>query len=105
MLLTTRGSNFHRGLLLLGEKKDVETISSVGELEITPVSAAIARHLGIDLSTDGKAARNRRGIAVIVHGCPGAGRPLIAQGFLPSTQYLQHLNFYFFLFMNFIAPF
>ena len=54
----------------------METTSSVGvgELEITPVSAAIARHLGIDLSPEGKAARNRRGIAIIVHGAPHSGK-------------------------------
>uniref|UniRef100_H2XZ27 Hydin adenylate kinase-like domain-containing protein n=1 Tax=Ciona intestinalis TaxID=7719 RepID=H2XZ27_CIOIN len=46
----------------------------VGDLEITPVSAAIARHLGIDLSPEGRAARNRRGIAVIVHGPPTSGK-------------------------------
>lgn len=46
----------------------------VGELEITPVSQAIARYLGIDLSGEGKAARNRRGIAVIVNGPPLSGK-------------------------------
>ena len=46
----------------------------MGELEITPVSAAIARHLGIDLSIEGKAARNRRGMAVIVNGAPCSGK-------------------------------
>lgn len=46
---------------------------AVGDLEITPVSAAIARHLGIDLTPEGRAARNRRGIAVIVHGPPMSG--------------------------------
>lgn len=57
----------------------VVTASSigVGELEITPVSAAIARHLGIDLSPEGRAARNRRGIAVIVHGPPMSGTHFI----------------------------
>lgn len=50
----------------------------VGELEITPVSAAIARHLGIDLSTEGKAARNRRGLAIIVHGAPLSGKTATA---------------------------
>lgn len=37
------------------------------------MSAAIARHLGIDLTPDGKAARNRRGVAMIVHGAPLSG--------------------------------
>ena len=46
----------------------------MGDLEITPVSAAIARHLGIDLSPEGRAARNRRGIAIIVHGPPISGK-------------------------------
>ncbi|XP_077975805.1 hydrocephalus-inducing protein homolog isoform X2 [Styela clava] len=57
-------------------KQDEDKASSigVGELEITPVSAAIARHLGIDLTPDGRAARNRRGIAVIIHGPPMSGK-------------------------------
>jgi len=52
-----------------------ESLSSLalGDLEVTPVSAAIARHLGIDLTPDGKAARNRRGVAIIVHGAPVSG--------------------------------
>ena len=49
---------------------------TVGELEITPVSNAIARHLGIDLSAEGRAARNRRGIVVIIHGPPSSGEAL-----------------------------
>ena len=56
------------------EKEDV--VGSVGELEITPVSAAIARHLNIDLSQEGRAARNRRGIAFVVHGAPVSGNSL-----------------------------
>lgn len=47
-------------------------------MEITPISAAIARHLGIDLSAEGKAARNRRGIALIVHGAPLSGKSATA---------------------------
>ena len=43
-------------------------------MEITPVSKAIARHLGIDLTAEGKAARNRRGIAIIVNGAPQSGK-------------------------------
>ena len=46
----------------------------VGDLEITPVSAAIARYLGIDLTAEGRAARNRRGIALVVHGAPLSGK-------------------------------
>jgi hypothetical protein len=41
--------------------------------DMTPVAQALARHLGIDLSSDGVQARNRRGISVIVHGPPGSG--------------------------------
>ena len=52
---------------------------SVGDLEITPVSAAIASYLGIDLSVEGKAARNRRGICIIVHGAPLSGKSATAQ--------------------------
>ena len=56
--------------------RDSDQASSlgVGELEITPVSAAIARYLGIDLTPEGKAARNRRGIGIVVHGAPLAGK-------------------------------
>ena len=51
---------------------------NVGELEeISPVSAAIARHLGIDLSQEGRAARNRCGIGIIVHGAPVSGKCFI----------------------------
>ncbi|XP_049339422.1 hydrocephalus-inducing protein homolog isoform X2 [Astyanax mexicanus] len=54
------------------------TVSSVGDLEMDPVSRAIARHVGIDLSPDGQAARNRRGIAIIVHGAPLSGKSSLA---------------------------
>lgn len=45
----------------------------LGQLEMTPVSRAIARHMCVDLSPEGLAARNRRGIAVIVYGAPQTG--------------------------------
>ena len=54
--------------------KQIPGEENVGDLEITPVSAAIASYLGIDLSVEGKAARNRRGICVIVHGAPKSGK-------------------------------
>jgi hypothetical protein len=41
---------------------------------MTPVAQALARHLGIDLTTDGVQSRNRRGISIIVHGPPGSGK-------------------------------
>lgn len=45
----------------------------LGQQEMTPVSRAIARHMGVDLSPEGLAARNRRGIAIIVYGAPLTG--------------------------------
>ncbi|KAJ7312066.1 hypothetical protein JRQ81_006401 [Phrynocephalus forsythii] len=51
---------------------------AVGELDNNPVSKAIARHLGIDISPEGRAARNRRGIAIIVHGAPLTGKTAAA---------------------------
>lgn len=56
------------------EKKDV------GDLEITPVSAAIAKYLDIDLSPEGRAARNRRGISIVIHGAPCSGKTVTAIG-------------------------
>lgn len=50
----------------------------VGELEVTPVTAAIARYLGVDLSSDGKAAQSRRGIALVVHGPARSGKSTLA---------------------------
>ncbi|XP_053402100.1 hydrocephalus-inducing protein homolog isoform X11 [Mercenaria mercenaria] len=58
--------------------KDTSSSVGVGEMEITPVSKAVARHLGIDLSDEGKAARNRRGIACIVNGAPLSGKTATA---------------------------
>uniref|UniRef100_A0A8D3BS88 HYDIN axonemal central pair apparatus protein n=1 Tax=Scophthalmus maximus TaxID=52904 RepID=A0A8D3BS88_SCOMX len=46
----------------------------LGQLEMTPVSRAIARHMCVDLSPEGQAAHNRRGIAVIVYGAPLTGK-------------------------------
>nr|XP_055030475.1 hydrocephalus-inducing protein homolog [Misgurnus anguillicaudatus] len=52
-----------------------ETLNSkVGDLEYDPVSRAIARHMGVDLSPEGKAAQKRQGIAIIVHGAPLSGK-------------------------------
>ncbi|XP_041376326.1 hydrocephalus-inducing protein-like isoform X3 [Gigantopelta aegis] len=48
--------------------------SGVGELDVSPVSAVIARHLGIDLNTDVQVARNRRGIVILVHGPRKSGK-------------------------------
>ena len=51
----------------------------VGELEITPVAAAIARYMGVDLSPGAQVAKMRRGIAIIVHGPPECGRTTQSQ--------------------------
>ncbi|XP_042653703.1 LOW QUALITY PROTEIN: hydrocephalus-inducing protein homolog [Tyto alba] len=51
---------------------------AVGELDDSPVYRAIARHLGIDISAEGRAAQNRRGIVVIVHGAPLTGKTAAA---------------------------
>lgn len=45
----------------------------LGQLEMNPVSRAIARHMRVDLSPEGLATRNRRGIAIIVYGAPLTG--------------------------------
>ncbi len=44
------------------------------DIEVSPVYAAIARYLGIDLSPEALEAESRRGIAMIVHGTPSSGR-------------------------------
>jgi len=41
--------------------------------DVSPLSAAVARHMGINLTPDGIAARNRRGVAIIIHGAPLSG--------------------------------
>uniref|UniRef100_A0A672UG67 HYDIN axonemal central pair apparatus protein n=1 Tax=Strigops habroptila TaxID=2489341 RepID=A0A672UG67_STRHB len=51
---------------------------AAGELDNSPVFRAIARHLGIDISAEGCAARNRRGIVIIVHGAPLTGKTAAA---------------------------
>ena len=44
------------------------------DIELSPVYAAIARYLGVDLSPEALEAESRRGLAVIVHGPPSSGR-------------------------------
>ncbi|KAE8295968.1 Hydrocephalus-inducing protein Hy-3 [Larimichthys crocea] len=55
---------------LVSEMTKEGSSERLGQLEMTPVSRAIARHMCIDLSPEGLAARNRRGIAIIVYGAP-----------------------------------
>lgn len=59
-------------------KVEIPEQKDVGELEITAVSAAIANYLGIDLSPEGRAARNRRGISIVIHGAPLSGKTATA---------------------------
>lgn len=51
----------------------------MGDLEVNPVSQAIAHCMGIDLSSVGQAVHNRRGIAIVVHGAPLSGKLLISE--------------------------
>uniref|UniRef100_A0A8B9BFH4 HYDIN axonemal central pair apparatus protein n=1 Tax=Anser brachyrhynchus TaxID=132585 RepID=A0A8B9BFH4_9AVES len=48
--------------------------NAAGELDNSPVRRAIARHLGLDISAEGRAAQNCRGIVIIVHGAPLTGK-------------------------------
>lgn len=52
---------------------DSHSAEEVGEVENNPVSKAIARYLGIDISAEGRMAKNRKGIAIIIHGTPLSG--------------------------------
>ncbi|XP_047205151.1 hydrocephalus-inducing protein homolog isoform X6 [Girardinichthys multiradiatus] len=45
-------------------------IGSVKQLDMTPASRAIARHMELNLSPEGLTAQNHRGIAIIVYGAP-----------------------------------
>ncbi|XP_044902281.1 hydrocephalus-inducing protein homolog isoform X9 [Felis catus] len=57
---------------------DSHSMEEVGEVENNPVSKAIARHLGIDISAEGRMAKNRKGIAIIIHGTPLSGKSATA---------------------------
>ncbi|XP_062997557.1 hydrocephalus-inducing protein homolog [Elgaria multicarinata webbii] len=64
-----------KGQLQAGSQQSIHKHKeAVGELDNNPVSKAIARHLGIDISPEGRAARNRRGIAIVIHGAPLTGK-------------------------------
>ncbi|XP_053915684.1 hydrocephalus-inducing protein homolog [Cuculus canorus] len=47
---------------------------AAGEQDNSPVYRAVARHLGIDISAEGRAAQKRRGIVVIIRGAPLTGK-------------------------------
>ncbi|XP_051884712.1 hydrocephalus-inducing protein homolog [Pristis pectinata] len=74
-----------------GEKPESTINIGVGELEVTPVSMAIGRYLGLDLSPEACAARNRRGIAFIVHGTPRSGKTKAAI-FLANHYHAAYLT-------------
>uniref|UniRef100_H0WFN7 Uncharacterized protein n=1 Tax=Otolemur garnettii TaxID=30611 RepID=H0WFN7_OTOGA len=57
---------------------DSQSAEEVGEVENNPVSRAIARHLGIDISAEGRLAKNQKGIAIIIHGTPLSGKSATA---------------------------
>jgi hydrocephalus-inducing protein len=58
----------------LQAKLKLEEAVGLSDLDKNPVYEAIARYLGIDLSIEGRAARNRRGVAVIINGAPLTGK-------------------------------
>ncbi|XP_048648423.1 hydrocephalus-inducing protein homolog isoform X1 [Marmota marmota marmota] len=53
---------------------DSHSAEEVGEVENNPVNKAIARHLGIDIFSESRLAKNRKGIAIIIHGTPLSGK-------------------------------
>ncbi|XP_049580395.1 hydrocephalus-inducing protein homolog [Syngnathus scovelli] len=56
--------------LIISDIMKAEATGSLGTLEINPLSNAIARYMGVDLSPKGLAALNCRGIAIIIYGAP-----------------------------------
>lgn len=78
-----------------GEKGQSDKASQleVGELESTPLAAAIARYIGIDLSPEAKLAELRRGAAVVMFGPPQSGcstqARILAEGY---TAALLHVD-------------
>ncbi|KAM5208569.1 hydrocephalus-inducing protein homolog isoform 3-T4 [Hipposideros larvatus] len=60
------------------QSTDSYSTEETGEIENSPVSKAIARHLGIDISAEGHMAKNRKGIAIIIHGTPLSGKSATA---------------------------
>lgn len=79
-----------------GEEKGQSEKASqleVGELESTPLAAAIARYMGIDLSPEAKLAELRRGAAVVMFGPPQSGcstqAGMLAEGY---TAALLHVD-------------
>ncbi|KAL5255873.1 hypothetical protein ACHWQZ_G011188 [Mnemiopsis leidyi] len=77
--VTSHMSSTASALGQVEEEADKTTGEGVGDLEITPAAAAIARYLGIDLSPEGKAARYKKGLNVIVTGPPLSGKSFQAK--------------------------
>ncbi|KAM5262598.1 hydrocephalus-inducing protein homolog [Ctenodactylus gundi] len=60
------------------QSSDSISTEEVGEVESDPVSKAISRYLGIDISAEGQMTKSRKGIAVIIHGTPLSGKTATA---------------------------
>ncbi|XP_036202709.1 hydrocephalus-inducing protein homolog [Myotis myotis] len=60
------------------QSTDSHSAEDDGEVENSPVNKAIARYLGIDVCAEGNLAKNRKGIAIIVHGTPVSGKTATA---------------------------
>ncbi|XP_054435188.1 hydrocephalus-inducing protein homolog [Pteronotus mesoamericanus] len=60
------------------QSTDSHSSEDVGEVENNPVSKAIARYLGLDISAEGNIAKNQKGIAIIIHGTPLSGKSATA---------------------------
>ncbi|XP_077566662.1 hydrocephalus-inducing protein homolog isoform X1 [Stigmatopora nigra] len=56
--------------LVVSDIMKTQSTGSLGNLEINPLSNAIARYMGVDLTPKGLAALNCRGIAIIMYGAP-----------------------------------
>ena len=60
---------------------DIEGFSQVNMdgMDVPPVAAAVARHMGIDLSPEGAKSELRKGIALVVEGPPMSGQTSLAR--------------------------
>lgn len=43
------------------------------QTETTPIASALARHMGVTVTTEGKTPKNRYKIGIIIHGTPISG--------------------------------
>ncbi|XP_047678536.1 hydrocephalus-inducing protein-like isoform X5 [Tachysurus fulvidraco] len=65
-------------VLMDGTSTGNNRTSRIGDLEINPVSRAIAHYMGIDVSPSGQAVHSSRGLAIVVHGAPLSGKTALA---------------------------